>query len=186
MMAADPMQEDAAHSLLAAHPQEGATIGDGGQHEEYKDPILMDPAGDARDSPSHQQQQQNNKRPAAEQEEEQEGAAAKRRRKNTNNPPPKKLNNEQWDLMFDRLVEYKREHGVSYVRTICLEHHWCENFRYSLHPPYITTPGLSCSETLQCRPQARYVGGDAKNSVEKASSHTGRRRRSGDSQQSSQ
>ena len=35
---------------------------------------------------------------------------AKRRRKST--PPPKKLNNEQWDLMFDRLVKYKEDHGV--------------------------------------------------------------------------
>lgn len=26
-------------------------------------------------------------------------------------PPPKKLNNEQWDAMFERLVEYKTEHG---------------------------------------------------------------------------
>jgi hypothetical protein len=35
---------------------------------------------------------------------------AKRRRKST--PPPKKLNNEQWDLMFHRLVKYKEDHGV--------------------------------------------------------------------------
>jgi hypothetical protein len=30
------------------------------------------------------------------------------------NPPPKKLNNEQWDLMFQRLLEYKEKHGVRF------------------------------------------------------------------------
>jgi hypothetical protein len=43
---------------------------------------------------------------------------AKRRRKST--PPPKKLNNEQWDLMFDRLVKYKEEHGVRSVPAMSM------------------------------------------------------------------
>jgi hypothetical protein len=59
---------------------------------------------------------------------------AKRHRKST--PPPKKLNNEQWDLMFDRLVKYKEDHGVRRgfaVHFHCMQSsiplsnnsHWC-------------------------------------------------------------
>ena len=36
---------------------------------------------------------------------------ARKRRKTI--APPKKLNNEQWDHMFERLVKYKQQHGVS-------------------------------------------------------------------------
>jgi hypothetical protein len=46
-----------------------------------------------------------------------QGAKRKRvdvpRKRNPSFPPPKKLNQEQWDQMFDRLLEYKDHHGVS-------------------------------------------------------------------------
>ena len=95
-------QVEVASILAAAPPQETATIGG-------DDELLVMVA--ERDT--------NNKRSAP--EEEQEEASVKRRRKNPNPPPPKKLNNEQWDLMFERLVEYKRQHGVSFYvqRGIC-------------------------------------------------------------------
>lgn len=95
--------EDAA-SILAAHQQQ-AVAAIGGQDEL----ILIVPERDSAGT-SH-------KRAAPDDhlEEEQEDGGGKRRKKD--NPPPKKLNNEQWDLMFDRLVEYKREHGVSSPRT---------------------------------------------------------------------
>eukprot|EP00550_Attheya_septentrionalis_P004429 CAMPEP_0198283158 /NCGR_PEP_ID=MMETSP1449-20131203/2828_1 /TAXON_ID=420275 /ORGANISM="Attheya septentrionalis, Strain CCMP2084" /LENGTH=1129 /DNA_ID=CAMNT_0043979683 /DNA_START=92 /DNA_END=3481 /DNA_ORIENTATION=+ len=44
-----------------------------------------------------------------------QGAKRKRvdvpRKRNPSFPPPKKLNQEQWDQMFDRLLEYKDHHG---------------------------------------------------------------------------
>jgi hypothetical protein len=50
-----------------------------------------------------------------------QGAKRKRvdvpRKRNPSFPPPKKLNQEQWDQMFDRLLEYKDHHGVS--RSSC-------------------------------------------------------------------
>lgn len=45
---------------------------------------------------------------------EEEDPAKKRQRtsrRGKNVPPPKKLNNEQWDSNFEKLIEYKREHG---------------------------------------------------------------------------
>lgn len=48
---------------------------------------------------------------------ENEDEPTKRRRLSSgkkSNPPPKKLNNEQWDQMFQRLVEYKAKHGVRF------------------------------------------------------------------------
>ena len=38
---------------------------------------------------------------------------AKRPKKVATQGTPKKLNNEQWDLMFAKLVEYKAQYGVS-------------------------------------------------------------------------
>jgi hypothetical protein len=46
-----------------------------------------------------------------------EDAPAKKRRPASGTksiPPPKKLNNEQWDQMFQKLVEYKEKHGVRF------------------------------------------------------------------------
>jgi hypothetical protein len=50
---------------------------------------------------------------------EEEESAKKRRLSSgkKNIPPPKKLNNEQWDQMFQRLVEYKERHGVSFATS---------------------------------------------------------------------
>lgn len=82
-----------------AAAQESTAIG--GEEEM----LLMVPE---RDTPGHKRSA-----PDYGQLDEHELANMKRRKKNPNPPPPKKLNNEQWDLMFERLVEYKRQHGVS-------------------------------------------------------------------------
>jgi hypothetical protein len=91
---ADPMQED-----VEAVQQVQVDVAGLSGHDEM---LMMIPDRDD----THENMSR--KRTAADEEEED---SSRKRRKG--NPPPKKLNNEQWDLMFDRLVEYKRQHGVS-------------------------------------------------------------------------
>lgn len=94
-----------------AAAQESTAIG--GEEEM----LLMVPE---RDTPGHKRSA-----PDYGQLDEQELANMKRRKKNPNPPPPKKLNNEQWDLMFERLVEYKRQHGVSSFCAVSPDTSFC-------------------------------------------------------------
>lgn len=100
---ADPMGDEAAY-VLAAHLQHGI---EGHGHEEI---LLLVPDRDDTTMATA-----NNKRTAADAMLEQEVTYEEddSRKKRRGSPPQKKLNNEQWDAMFARLVEYKRLNGVS-------------------------------------------------------------------------
>lgn len=99
---ADPMGDEAAN-VLAAHLPQGI---EGHGHDEI---LLLVPDRDDTTMATA-----NNKRTASDAMLEQvtyEEDDSRKKRKGS--PPQKKLNNEQWDAMFARLVEYKRLNGVS-------------------------------------------------------------------------
>lgn len=71
----------------------------------------------AHDHDTHDNSHKRNALTELKYKDEDEDEPTKRRRLSSgkkSNAPPKKLNNEQWDHMFQRLVEYKAKHGVRF------------------------------------------------------------------------